>query len=113
MGSVRFVVDERGNITSEHTYSSFGRMLDFKGAGAEIFGFDGESWDEDAELLYLRSDIMIRTLGDSSVPILLGVTFPIRAVSTVTVTPRMTPSTVVTHPDSRTIGEEVLVSMLR
>src|SRR5207249_1988178 len=61
-GSVRTVVDERGEIVREQKYTPFGRPLDAPADG-EIYAFDGEPWDRDAELIFLRRRFYDPTVG--------------------------------------------------
>lgn len=64
MGTIRFVLNERGQIEKECKYSAFGQPLSSEHDGqSRVCGYGGESWDEDAGLLYLRQRYYDPTIG--------------------------------------------------
>lgn len=55
LGSTRYVVDAAGNIQSRYAYSLFGVPKLVEGKTETETSYTGESWDPDANLLYLRA----------------------------------------------------------
>lgn len=55
LGSTRYVVDGAGNVQSRHSYSLFGVPKLIEGKPETETSYTGESWDPDANLLYLRA----------------------------------------------------------
>ncbi|MBI3801024.1 MAG: hypothetical protein HY268_29130 [Deltaproteobacteria bacterium] len=55
LGSVRHLIDDTGTVTARYQYSAFGLPQKVEGTGGSPFLFNGELWDADAGLLYLRA----------------------------------------------------------
>jgi RHS repeat-associated protein len=55
LGSVRQVVDPAGSVSLAQSYDPFGNLLSSAGSASSVFGYTGEPWDSQAELLYLRA----------------------------------------------------------
>jgi len=55
LGSVRQVVDDGGEVVLARDYSPFGVVRSESGTGSSGYGFTGEQWDTDVELLFLRA----------------------------------------------------------
>jgi RHS repeat-associated protein len=55
LGSVRQLADSAGDVTLAQGYTPFGVLLWSEGSGASAYGFTGEQWDAEVELLYLRA----------------------------------------------------------
>jgi RHS repeat-associated protein len=55
LGSTRCVVDEKGRVLARYAYTPFGAPTLVEGSAQTDFLFAGEQWDEEAQLLYLRS----------------------------------------------------------
>jgi RHS repeat-associated protein len=53
LGSVRQELDASGQVVSTNTYRPFG--LPVAGDGGDPYGYTGEWWEDDAELLHLRA----------------------------------------------------------
>ena len=65
LGSVRQWTDKTGNVTYAAGYAPYGETLWQVGSTESAWGFTGEWWDADVELLYLLSlafDCMIPTV---------------------------------------------------
>ncbi len=55
LGSVRQLTNAGGQVTLAQSYDPFGNLFEAAGSGASEFGYTGEWWDSQAELLYLRA----------------------------------------------------------
>jgi RHS repeat-associated protein len=55
LGSMRQLVDAAGQVTLAQSYDPFGVPFETSGSGESEFGYTGEWWDAEAELLYLRA----------------------------------------------------------
>jgi RHS repeat-associated protein len=55
LGSTRCVVDTQGKLLARYSYSPFGESKLVEGTAQTDWLFAGESWDPDAQLLYLRT----------------------------------------------------------
>jgi RHS repeat-associated protein len=63
-GSVRFLMNDSGQITDQYTRDAFGNLLSSSGAGtSNNIGFDGEFADSDTGLIYLRARWYDPTMG--------------------------------------------------
>ncbi|MBI3650565.1 MAG: RHS repeat protein [Acidobacteria bacterium] len=63
LGSTRCVVDERGAVVARYQYTPFGAPILEAGNAQTDFLYTGEQWDEEAQLLYLRSRFYDPQLG--------------------------------------------------
>jgi RHS repeat-associated protein len=55
LGSVRQLTNASGQVTLAQSYDPFGNLFEAAGLGASGFGYTGEWWDAEAELLHLRA----------------------------------------------------------
>jgi RHS repeat-associated protein len=55
LGSTRWIVDATGNVLARYAYSPFGVPTLVEGTPQAEFLFAGESWDQEAQLIYLRA----------------------------------------------------------
>ncbi len=55
LGSVRQLVGSDGQVALAQSYEPFGGSFESAGSGASEFGYTGEWWDAESELLYLRA----------------------------------------------------------
>jgi RHS repeat-associated protein len=55
LGSVRQLTNAGGQVTLAQSYDPFGVLFEAAGSGASGFGYTGEWWDAEAELLHLRA----------------------------------------------------------
>jgi RHS repeat-associated protein len=55
LGSVRQLADADGQVSLAQSYDPFGGSFESAGSGASEFGYTGEWWQTEAELLYLRA----------------------------------------------------------
>jgi YD repeat-containing protein len=63
LGSVRQELDESGQVAGANSFRPFGTPLE--GNGGDPYGYTGESWESETELLYLRARYYEPTLPQS------------------------------------------------
>jgi RHS repeat-associated protein len=72
LGSVRQLVDGDGQVILAQSFDPFGNLFESSGAGASDFGYTGEAWDSDTELLFLRArwydPVVGRFLSEDTMP---------------------------------------------
>ena len=61
LGSVRQLADPAGQVVMSYSFSPFGVPLGE--SGGEPYGFTGEQWDDEVELVYLRARYMQPSTG--------------------------------------------------
>jgi RHS repeat-associated protein len=63
-GSIRYVLDNQGNIINEITYNAFGRITNESNPAVDFrFGYTGREFDEETGLYYYRSRYYDATVG--------------------------------------------------
>jgi RHS repeat-associated protein len=54
-GSVRYLTDGAGNVTDSYDYDAFGNLTSWTGTTVNTYRYQGEQYDEDLRLYYLRA----------------------------------------------------------